>query len=113
MGAASAVIGESMSARLSRFAIVSALVAWTLAASMRVVRADDAIPKTLAEAIEMEAQDALPRTAFYDPPEPLPAAAPGTLLRSEVFDGYELPKGATAVRILYHSRALNGADVTA
>jgi pimeloyl-ACP methyl ester carboxylesterase len=107
------VIGESISAGLSRFAIVSALVAWTSTASMRVARADDAIPKTLAEAIEMEAKDALPRTAFYDPPEPLPGAAPGTLLRSEVFDGYDLPKGATAVRILYHSRALNGSDVAA
>ncbi len=89
----------------------SAVVAWTLAISTGVVRAEDATPKTLAEAIDMEAKDALPRTAFYDPPVPLPAAAPGTLIRSQSFAGYDLPKGATAVRILYHSRALNGDDI--
>jgi pimeloyl-ACP methyl ester carboxylesterase len=100
-----------MSAALSRLALVSAVVAWTLAVSVRVARADDATPKTLAEAIELESKDALPLTTFYDPPVPLPAAAPGTLIRSQPFAGYELPKGATAVRILYHSLALNGDDI--
>jgi len=100
-----------MSAGLSRLAVVSAVVAWTLAVSVRDARADDATPKTLAEAIDLEAKDALPHTAFYDPPEPLPAAAPGTLIRSQPFAGYDLPKGATAVRILYHSLALNGDDI--
>jgi pimeloyl-ACP methyl ester carboxylesterase len=61
----------------------------------------------------MEAEDALPLTAFYDPPQPLAAAPPGTLIRSEPFDGYHLPEGASAVRILYHSRALNGGDIAA
>ena len=74
-------------------------------------RADDAMPKTLAEAISLEAEDELPLTRFYDPPEPLPRAAPGTLIRSQPFAGYRLPKGARAVRILYHSLALNGEDV--
>ena len=75
--------------------------------------ADDQLPATRAEAIAMEAKDALPLTPFYDPPRPLEPAAAGTLIRSEPFGGYELPPGAHAVRILYHSRALNGADIAA
>ena len=70
--------------------------------------ADDLMPKTRAQALAMEAQDALPLTRFYDPP-PLGERTPGTLLRSEPFDGYSLPPGARAVRILYVSRALDGA----
>ena len=69
--------------------------------------ADDELPKW-AEAIALEAKDALPLTRFYDPPRPLAAAAPGTLIRAERFSGYSLPEGASAVRILYHSRALHG-----
>ena len=57
----------------------------------------------------MEAQDALPLTSFYDPPSPLGGRIPGALIRSEPFDGYSLPAGAHAVRILYVSRALDGA----
>lgn len=73
----------------------------------------DELPTSRADALAMEAKDALPLTDFYDPPSPLPAAAPGTLIRSEPFTGYELPPGAHAVRILYHSRARDGADVAA
>jgi alpha-beta hydrolase superfamily lysophospholipase len=75
------------------------------------VAADEDLPKSRAEALAMEAKDALPLTRFYDPPRPLASAAPGTLIRSELFVGYSLPDGASAVRILYHSRALNGKDV--
>ncbi len=77
------------------------------------VLADDELPKSRAEAVAMEAKDALPRDRFYDPPQPLPAAAPGTLIRSAPFAGYTLPAGASAVRILYHSRALRGKDIAA
>ena len=77
------------------------------------VLADDELPKSRAEALAMEAKDALPLTRFYDPPRPLPAAAAGTLIRSEPFAGYSLPAGASAVRILYHSRTLSGRDVAA
>jgi alpha-beta hydrolase superfamily lysophospholipase len=45
---------------------------------------------------------------FYAPPSPLPAAAPGTLIRAEPIVA---PAGARAWRILYHSRALDGRDV--
>ena len=75
--------------------------------------ADDPMPKSRPAALAMEAKDALPITGFYNPPHPLPAAAPGTLIRSQPFGGYDLPAGAHAVRILYHSRALNGDDVAA
>jgi pimeloyl-ACP methyl ester carboxylesterase len=77
------------------------------------VCADDELPKSRAEALAMEAKNALPLTRFYDPPRPLPAAEPGTLIRSESFGGYSLPKGASALRILYHSRTLHGEDVAA
>ncbi len=40
--------------------------------------------------------------AFYDVPNPLPPAAPGTLIRSERLLG--APNGAIAWRVLYHSR---------
>ncbi|MFZ0500141.1 MAG: hypothetical protein WAM52_13480 [Steroidobacteraceae bacterium] len=70
--------------------------------------ADDMMPKSRAQALAMEAQDALPLTRFYDPP-PLGERTPGTLIRSEPFNGYSLPPGARAVRILYVSRALDHA----
>jgi len=55
----------------------------------------------------------LPITKFYDTPDPLPAGKPGELIRSEEFDGYELPFSVSAVRILYHSRSATGEDVAA
>ncbi|HUA26827.1 MAG TPA: hypothetical protein VMA54_22030 [Steroidobacteraceae bacterium] len=70
--------------------------------------ADDEMPRSRAQALAMEAQDALPLTRFYDPP-PVRGRFPGTLLRSESFGGYSLPPGAHAVRILYVSLALDGA----
>jgi hypothetical protein len=75
--------------------------------------ADDVLPKSRAEALAMEAKDALPLTNFYDPPDPLGARTPGELIRSEPFQGYSLPPGAHAVRILYVSRSLDGAPVAA
>lgn len=68
------------------------------------------LPRSLAEAVSMEQADALPRTAFYDTPS-LAASKPGDLLRHEIFTGYMLPQGATAVRILYHSLNADGRDV--
>ena len=86
-------------------------IAILIAASSVVVAltatADDVMPKSRAQALAMEAQDALPLTHFYDPP-PLGERIPGTLIRSEPFKGYGLPPGAHAVRILYVSRALDG-----
>jgi hypothetical protein len=58
-------------------------------------------------------QRTLPITKFYDTANPLPAGNPGTLIRSQEFDGYELPFSVSAVRILYHSRSARGEDVAA
>jgi Secretory lipase len=55
----------------------------------------------------------LPLTSFYDTPDRLPAGKPGELIRSELFDGYDLPPAVSAVRILYHSRSAAGEDVAA
>src|SRR5689334_2198586 len=84
-------------------AVVLAGVA-SLMALGRAPRAEEApgLPRSLAEAVRMEQADALPRTAFYDTPS-LAASKPGDLLRQVAFDGYAVPKGASAVRILYHS----------
>src|SRR5258706_5986957 len=69
------------------------------------------MPKPLAEAAAMEQADRLPITDFYSTPSTLSATKPGDLLRKEAFAGYSLPKGATAVRILYHSLDATGQDV--
>jgi len=69
------------------------------------------MPKTLAAAIAMEQADALPIGDFYSTPANLLQTKPGDLLRKESFAGYTLPKGATAVRILYHSLDATGGDV--
>ncbi len=55
----------------------------------------------------------LPLTKFYDSATPLPAGKPGDLIRAQRFEGYDLPDGVYAVRILYHSVAATGADVAA
>ncbi|HEX4151959.1 MAG TPA: alpha/beta fold hydrolase [Steroidobacteraceae bacterium] len=68
------------------------------------------MPHSLAEAIKMERQDALPRTAFYDTPA-LSGSKPGALLEQETFTGYAVPAGAKAVRVLYHSLSGAGTDV--
>ena len=68
-------------------------------------------PKSVAEAAAMESKDALPITRFYDAPEGLESSRPGSLVRKEPFEGYTLPAGAHAVRILYHSRSAEDHDV--
>jgi hypothetical protein len=52
----------------------------------------------------------LPLTRFYDTP-PLLSGRPGDLIRAEPFDRYDLPPGASALRILYHSLSAGGQDV--
>ena len=46
--------------------------------------------------------------AFYQPPDPLPEAEPGTLIRQEPMS--TIP-GARAWKVLYHSRTIHGADI--
>ena len=64
-------------------------------------------------AAEAAAQLHFPLTSFYDAPVPLPRSKAGTLIRSEPFDQYEIPFGASAFRILYHSVTARGEDVAA
>lgn len=48
-------------------------------------------------------------SAFYDPPSPYVAAAPGTVVRTERL--LSAPAGAIAWRVLYHSRDARGTDL--
>jgi dienelactone hydrolase len=50
-----------------------------------------------------------PSDSFYQTPNPLPPAPPGTIISSEKMDG--APDGAQAYRVLYHSTGISGADV--
>ena len=47
--------------------------------------------------------------AFYEPPDPLPEAEPGTLIRQEELEPF--PDGTRGWRVLYHSRAVDGGDI--
>lgn len=51
----------------------------------------------------------VPYRAFYEPPRPLPSAAPATLIRAESFELQ--PSAARVRRILYHSRTTENADI--
>ncbi|MBW4622631.1 MAG: lipase family protein [Cyanosarcina radialis HA8281-LM2] len=52
----------------------------------------------------------VPPPAFYTPPNPLPAVAPGKILRQEpLLDS--LPEGAVAWRIMYRSTGKNGEPI--
>src|ERR1035437_7326001 len=56
--------------------------------------------------------DPLSLDAFYAPPDPLTAAAPGSIVRSEPIPYAEgLPAQATAHRVLYHSKSITAADI--
>jgi uncharacterized membrane protein HdeD (DUF308 family) len=46
--------------------------------------------------------------AFYTAPSPLPAGPPGTIIRSELIDGFHA--SATAYRVLYKSTGYDGPD---
>ena len=85
-------------------------IALSLASLASAARAP-ALPKSPQEAAKLEAADALPRTALYDTPANLGDSQPDDLLRSQPFDGYGLPTGATAVRILYRSLDAGGRGV--
>ena len=83
----------------------------TLALLAAVTAHAQEMPKTPAQAAAMEQADRLPIGEFYSTPSNLSATRAGDLLRKEAFAGYSLPKGATAVRILYHSLDATGQDV--
>jgi len=73
------------------------------------------IDPSAARRVELasEAADLLPRSSFYDTPEPLQKGRPGDLIRSQPARDLLLPPGTTAVRILYQSRSPQGGIVPA
>ena len=85
-----------------------------LAASMLLcsipARAQD-MPKSVAEAAQMERATALPITALYSTRLVAQKSKPGDLLAHESFSDYALPVGITAVRIIYHSLDADGRGV--
>ena len=60
--------------------------------------------------LELQQQNAVPRTSFYDAPAPLPWAPPGSVIRQQVTSDYT---AGPATRIMYHSRTSTGRDVAA
>ena len=60
-----------------------------------------------------KARELFPLTDFYDTPESFDRTGkPGDLIRSMKFDGYNLPKGVEATRILYGTTTSQGDLVT-
>lgn len=105
-------MSEHTQMQRARCAIVAAAIV-AIGTASSFARADEwPLPHSLKEAVGMEHADALPLTHFYDfKPAALATSKPGDLLRQESFDGYTLPEGARAVRILYHSLDAHGRDV--
>ena len=69
------------------------------------------MPKSVAEAQRMEGAGALPLTSIYSTPVAAGKSKPGDLLARETYNGYALPAGVTAVRIVYHSQDAERRDV--
>ena len=86
---------------MSRIVGRSAFLAGGLALGMALppgaarAQADYTLPESAAQALAMEARDALPLIRFYDPPTPLKPAPPGTLIRSQPTAGYTCPPART------------------
>jgi pimeloyl-ACP methyl ester carboxylesterase len=71
------------------------------------------MPKSLAEAQHWERENSLPLTDVFATPLAAGRSSPGGLLAHEAYDGYALPAGVKAQRIVYHSQDAEGHDVTA
>lgn len=94
--------------------IVRGLLAATLGASLLTVISPDresAQEKSEGANSRSKIRGALPVSKFYETPNPLAHQAPGTLIRSEDAEQYDLPAHIQAVRILYHSIAASGQKV--
>lgn len=80
---------------------------------MGISAAAQELPSTPGQALAYEKQDRIRPNSFYQPPVPLQVQPPGTLIRSQPSDDYQIPAGTRAVRILYHSRSAGGRDLAA
>jgi alpha-beta hydrolase superfamily lysophospholipase len=84
-----------------------------LATQSAVASADDGQCDVQCQ-LDLQHQNALPLTNFYRPPDPLPRAPTGTLIRKQFTTDYVVDGVATAAtRILYHSRRSDGRDIAA
>jgi pimeloyl-ACP methyl ester carboxylesterase len=90
--------------------IRAALSGFAAALAFAGLAAAQGMPRSVDEAVKMEAADALPRTSFYDP-SPRRPGRPGDLVGKASADDYALPAGVRAVRILYRSKDASGRDV--
>jgi Secretory lipase len=103
----------------SAFRVDSAPLALVLAASIigAVALAVLADGRMFAQSISAtkphSSRHTLQITKFYDAPTPLPPGKPGTLIRFEQADEYDLSAEFSATRILYHSRSGSGEHVAA
>jgi alpha-beta hydrolase superfamily lysophospholipase len=100
----------------ARFGAVALVTALTIAGPLpgALARAGAAGCGAVCQAWQQQRQDALARTAFYQPPDPLPPGTPGQLIRWQTTSEYQVQGSpVAATRILYHSRTSAGRDVAA
>jgi pimeloyl-ACP methyl ester carboxylesterase len=69
------------------------------------------MPKTVADAQRMERAVALPLAPLYSTSVVAGKSKPGDLLAQEAFNGYSVPPGVKAVRIIYDSQDAEGHEV--
>jgi dienelactone hydrolase len=91
--------------RRVRFVLVAVAVVLAVAIGVTIASGFWTADRRLTEGALEEATEA----PFYRLPDPVPSAAPGTVLRSEPIPS--APDGARAWRILYHSTDVAGADI--
>jgi alpha-beta hydrolase superfamily lysophospholipase len=102
--------------KLLRNAAAALLAASALIAAGATPGLADAYPcDTWCQAARQQQQaNALPRTSFYDAPDPLRWAPLGALIREQAVTDYTTEgRPLPATRVLYHSRTGDGRDVTA
>jgi alpha-beta hydrolase superfamily lysophospholipase len=99
-----------VSDRIERHLLAGALTAGLLA--LAAAASSQEMPKTVAEARQLERNNALPLTALFSTPLAAGKSRPGALLAHEAFGGYAVPAGVNAQRISYHSQDAEGHDVT-
>ncbi|MEV1167645.1 alpha/beta fold hydrolase [Nonomuraea sp. NPDC049784] len=102
--------------KLFRTAAAAVLAAGAMITAGAVPGHADAYPcDAWCQAARQQQQaNALPRTAFYDAPDPLRWASAGTLIRKQATtDHVTATRPLPAIRVLYHSRTGDGRDVAA
>lgn len=68
--------------------------------------------RSTADDVRAGAQGATGLVPFYRVPSPLGAAPPGTIIRSQpIGSAGQLPPGATAYRVIYHSESIDDTDI--